>query len=75
MAGDMGPHLEGAEVSDHGGLPTTSQPEVVSRFPTPFTPVYGRSKYTPKTATSAILGTSGVASRREGSLDKALQHH
>jgi hypothetical protein len=28
---------------------------LLSRFPTPFTPVYGCSKYTPKTAISATL--------------------
>jgi hypothetical protein len=43
-------------------------------FPTPFTLMHKRSKYIPKTATSAILQEFGAPSRREGSFGKALRY-
>ena len=45
------------------------------RFPTPFTPVYRCSKYTPKPPFLPFFGAFGAASGRDGSLGKTLQHH
>jgi hypothetical protein len=74
ISGVIRPLLEAAEVGDNGRIADDKSRILMSRFPTPLTSVYRRSKYTPKTAISATLGTFGAPSRRDGSLGNTLQH-
>jgi hypothetical protein len=75
MAGVIGPLLEAAEVGDDGRIANDESRILMSRFPTPFTLVGRCSKKSPKLPFLSFFGMFGAASRREGALGNALQHH